>query len=102
MRVKYSENTRSDGVFPHERKLNAFLVSLMKEYRLSAIYLLRVYGQADVWGVLAVMPKEEEGTQVPVGALYRRLREVLGRRMRLYCVRRREEENHKGGGHEHE
>lgn len=99
MRVKYSENTRSDGVFPNERKLNRFLVSLMKEYRLSAIYLLRVYGQADVWGVMAVMPEEEEG-QIPVGTLYRRLREVLGRRMRLYCVRNREE-NHEGG-HEHE
>ena len=98
--MKYSENTRSDGVVPNERKLNRFLVSLMKEYRLSAIYLLRVYGQADVWGVVAVMPKEEEGTQIPVGTLYRRLREVLGRRMRLYCVRNREE-NHEGG-REHE
>lgn len=97
--MKYSENTRSDGVFPNERKLNRFLVSLMKEYRLSAIYLLRVCGQADVWGVVAVMSEEEEG-QVPVGTLYRCLREVLGRRMRLYCVRNREE-NHEGG-HEHE
>lgn len=96
--MKYSENTRSDGVFPNEQKLNRFLVSLMKDYRLSAIYLLRVYGQADVWGVVAVMPKEEG--QVPVGTLYRRLREVLGRRMRLYCVRN-QEENHEGG-HEHE
>ena len=95
--MKYSENTRSDGVFPNERKLNRFLVSLMKEYGLSAIYLLRVYGKADVWGVVAVMPAEG---QVPVGTLYRRLREVLGRRMRLYCVRNREE-NHEGG-HEHE
>ena len=100
MRVKYSENTRSDGVFPNERKLNRFLVSLMKDYSLSAIYLLRVYGQADVWGVVAVIREEEEGTQIPVGTLYRRLREVLGRRMRLYCVRNREE-NHEGG-HEHE
>jgi len=98
--VKYSENTRSDGVVPNERKLNRFLVSLMKDYRLSAIYLLRVYGQADVWGVVAVMPEEEEETQIPVGTLYRRLREVLGRRMRLYCVRNREE-NHEGG-HDHE
>lgn len=98
--MRFSESTRWDGVTPDVRKLRNILVPIAEEFRIMSFYLFGRCGSVEVLGVVAVMPKEEDGTQIPVGTLYRRLREVLGRRMRLYCVRNRVE-NHEGG-HEHE
>lgn len=61
------------------------LVSLMDAFHITTLCLFRLSGQVEV---MAELPQKEGGGNIPIGTLYRRLQEILGKRIRLYCVRR--------------
>lgn len=77
-----------------ENTLNGLLTPLMEEFHITSLCLSYFPGQVEV---VAVMPQGEEGRNTPIGTLYRRLQESLGRRIHLHCVWHREGNNYSEG-----